>query len=153
MSTVELAETARLVWREELVLGRSGEAPGRVRTGLRVRRAGRALLSQDLAAGPDADGWAGAAVFGGNRTVGSVLVVDPRWTPTPPDARTVVDGALMPLTGPAMLATAVAPDAHTLRARLAALAPTDTTQQQVVHSIEMNEDCTGHRPANQAGRA
>jgi urease accessory protein len=163
LSTVELDAEARLVWREELILGRHGEAPGDGRTALRVRRSGRPLLHQELTVGPRAIAATGPAVLGGARAVGSTLIVDPAWGPEPPPGFTVTDGALCPLAGPAVLATALAPDGHTLRARLGALAPddtfsndaawTDTTRQQAVHSIETNGVCTVDRPASTAGRA
>jgi len=46
--TAELGSRAALVLRETLVLGRSGERPGRLRTATRVTRAGSPLLVEDL---------------------------------------------------------------------------------------------------------
>lgn len=51
--TVDLAATARLVLREEQVLGRAGEPPGRLSIRLTVRRDGRLLLDQQADYGPD----------------------------------------------------------------------------------------------------
>jgi urease accessory protein len=127
VSTVDISRTARLQWREELVLGRHGEAPGDLRASLRVRRDAVPLLAQELAVGPHAVGFDGAAVLGGARAVGTVLVVDPAWLDRVPPGRTVEDGALVGLAGPAMLATAVAPDAHTLRTRLTTLLSVEAT--------------------------
>ncbi|WKX73929.1 urease accessory protein UreD [Streptomyces sp. XD-27] len=113
---VDLAPTARLVLREEQVLGRAGEPPGRLTTRLTVHRAGRPLLDQELAYGPGAPGWDGAAVLGGHRAVGQLLVVDPALADRPP--RPVLLGetaVLTPLAGPALLVTAVAGDALRLR--------------------------------------
>ncbi|MFE3071486.1 urease accessory protein UreD [Streptomyces sp. NPDC059247] len=128
-TVVELAATARLVLREEQVLGRYGEPPGTLTTRLTVRRAGRPLLDQELAFGPGApDGWDGGAVLGGHRAVGQLLVVDPAFEEKPVEPRLLGEhAAVTPLAGPAALVTAVAPDALVLRRLLdeavAALAP------------------------------
>ncbi|MET9432502.1 urease accessory protein UreD [Streptomyces sp. NPDC003036] len=116
-TTVELADTARLVLREEQVLGRHGEAPGTLATRLTVRRAGRALLDQELSYGPGAPGgWDGPAVLAGHRAVGQLLVVDPAFDDEPAEPRALgATAALTPLAGPAALVTAVAPDALRLR--------------------------------------
>ncbi|MEE1928469.1 urease accessory protein UreD [Streptomyces sp. TRM 70351] len=119
--TVDLAPTARLVLREEQVLGRAGEPPGRVATRLTVRRGGRVLLDQEAAYGPGVPGWDGPAVLGGHRTAGQLLVVDPAFADDPPGARLLGDppgdgqALLTPLAGPAVLVTAVAPDGPCLR--------------------------------------
>ncbi|KAB1937112.1 urease accessory protein UreD [Micromonospora sp. ALFpr18c] len=116
-SRVELAAGASLRWRDELICGRYGEAPGGAVVHTQVDYAGRPLLRQSLAVGPHAPGWAGPAVLGGAPATGSLLVVDPS---RPPEAATA-DGSVarLPLAGgPATLWTATAPDAHTLRAHL-----------------------------------
>ncbi|MCX4967928.1 urease accessory protein UreD [Streptomyces sp. NBC_00654] len=114
---VELAATARLVLREEQILGRHGEGTGTFATRLTVRRAGRPLLDQQLAYGPGAPGgWDGPAVLGGHRAVGQLLVVDPYFDAAPARPRLFGDtAALTPLAGPAALLTAVAADARLLR--------------------------------------
>ncbi|MFI8436931.1 urease accessory protein UreD [Streptomyces sp. NPDC079020] len=114
---VELAATARLVLREEQILGRHGESTGTLATRLTVRRAGRPLLDQQLAFGPGAPGgWDGPAVLGGHRAVGQLLVVDPEFDAVPARPRLFGDtAALTPLAGPAVLVTAVAADARLLR--------------------------------------
>lgn len=130
-TTVELAPTARLLLREEQVLGRSGEETGALRSRLTVRRAGRTLLDQETAYGPGVPGWDTCAVLDGHRALGQLLVVDPEWEAEggaqPAAVRLLgeasagrsADGAgqgvLAPLAGPAVLATAVAPDALRLR--------------------------------------
>ncbi|WP_432046510.1 urease accessory protein UreD [Streptomyces asiaticus] len=120
---VELAPTARLVLREEQILGRTGESPGRLTSRLTVHRAGRPLLDQELAHGPGAPGWDGGAVLGGYRAVGQLLVVDPAFDTRPIAPRRLAETAVLtPLTGPAALATAVAPDALHLRRALDAAA-------------------------------
>ncbi|WP_329624713.1 urease accessory protein UreD [Streptomyces sp. NBC_01255] len=128
-TTVSLAATARLVLREEQILGRHGEPPGTLVTRLTVRRGGRPLLDQELAYGPGAPGgWDGGAVLGGHRATGQLLVVDPDFADKPVEARLIGEGAVLaPLAGPAALVTAVAPDALALRrlldTALAELAP------------------------------
>ncbi|MBA4865238.1 urease accessory protein UreD [Streptomyces sp. PSKA54] len=113
----ELAAGGRLVLREEQVLGRAGEAPGRLTSRLTVRRAGRPLLDQELACGPGAPGgWDGPAVLGGHRAVGQLVVVRPEFVHEMPQAALLGEfAALTPLAGPAVLVTAVAPDARHLR--------------------------------------
>ncbi|WP_053667157.1 urease accessory protein UreD [Streptomyces sp. MMG1121] len=114
---VELAAGARLVLREEQVLGRSGEHPGRLTSRLTVRIAGRTVLDQELACGPGAPGgWDGPAVLAGHRAVGQLVVVRPEFTEHPVEARPLGEyAALVPLPGPAALVSAVAPDALGLR--------------------------------------
>ncbi|MDO0931282.1 urease accessory protein UreD [Streptomyces sp. DG2A-72] len=114
---VDLGASARLVLREEQVLGRVGEEPGRLTSRLTVRIAGRTVLDQELACGPGAPGgWDGPAVLGGHRAVGQLVVVRPEFAAEPAVARVVGDtAAVTPLAGPAALVTAVAPDALRLR--------------------------------------
>ncbi|WP_371672996.1 urease accessory protein UreD [Streptomyces sp. NBC_00289] len=114
---VDLGATARLVLREEQVLGRAGEEPGRLSSRLRLRIAGRTVLDQELACGPGAPGgWDGPAVLAGHRAVGQLLVVRPEFADEPVTARVLGEGAaVVPLAGPAALVTAVAPDALRLR--------------------------------------
>jgi urease accessory protein len=113
---VELDTGARLVLREELFLGRHGEQPGAVVQHLQVRLAGRPLLHQQLALGPGAVGWDSAAVTGGRRALGSLVVVDPAWTEHPRGAEALGDiAAILPLPGPAVLVSALANDGLELR--------------------------------------
>ncbi|MEH0421608.1 urease accessory protein UreD [Streptomyces sp. B21-083] len=126
---VDLAPGARLVFREEQVLGRFGEEPGRLSSRLTVRVGERVVLDQELACGPGAPGgWDGPAVLAGHRALGQLVVVRPEFTDTPGEARLLGENAaLVPLAGPAVLVTAVASDALRLRRvldeALAALAP------------------------------
>ncbi|MFJ2026580.1 urease accessory protein UreD [Streptomyces sp. NPDC087897] len=117
---VELAPTARLLLREEQILGRHGEPAGALTTRLTVHRAGRPLLDQQLAYGPGAPGgWNGAAVLAGHRAVGQLLLADPAFVDAPPLSRLLgPTAALTPLAGPAVLVTAVAADARLLRRTL-----------------------------------
>ncbi|MFJ8018894.1 urease accessory protein UreD [Streptomyces sp. NPDC096311] len=116
-SRVELCSGARLVFREEQVLGRVGEQPGRLTSRLTVRLDGRPLLDQELSCGPGAPGgWDGPAGLGGHRALGQLVVVRPEFVSEPPQARLLGEyAALMPLAGPAVLVSALAPDALRLR--------------------------------------
>ncbi|WP_049565811.1 urease accessory protein UreD [Nonomuraea sp. SBT364] len=127
--SVDLAPTARLVLREEQVLGRAGEPPGRLAARLTVRHDGQPLLDQQAVYGPGAPGWDGPAVLAGHRTTGQILVVDPAHGADPPAARLFGDdpgqgqAVLTPLAGPAVLVNAVAPDMVRLRRLLDAAYP------------------------------
>ncbi|MFD1660037.1 urease accessory protein UreD [Streptomyces caeni] len=114
---VDLASGARLVFREEQVLGRAGEEPGRLTSRLTVRLDGRPLLDQEVACGPGAPGgWDGPAVLAGHRALGQLLFVRPEFGSAPMAPRVLGECAtLTPLAGPAVLVTAVAPDARRLR--------------------------------------
>ncbi|MEU9329304.1 urease accessory protein UreD [Streptomyces canus] len=114
---IDLGATSRLVLREEQVLGRAGEEPGRLSSRLVLRVAGRAVLDQELACGPGAPGgWDGPAVLAGHRAVGQLLVVRPEFADQPVTAQVLGEGAaVVPLAGPAALVTAVTPDALLLR--------------------------------------
>uniref|UniRef100_UPI003F498491 urease accessory protein UreD n=1 Tax=Nonomuraea bangladeshensis TaxID=404385 RepID=UPI003F498491 len=131
---VDLAPTARLLLREEIVLGRSGEGPGRLSTRLTVRRDGRSLLEQQTAYGPGAPGWDGPAIVACHRAVGQILIVDPALDRRPPEARLFGDdpatgqAVLTPLAGPAVLITALAPDTLHLRRLLDAAHPVALTR-------------------------
>ncbi|WP_164710702.1 urease accessory protein UreD [Euzebya pacifica] len=74
-TVVDLAADARLVWREELVLGRTGEPAGRLFASLRITRNGRPLLVHAL--DTSLPGWQGPAVTAGARVVGLLVVVGP----------------------------------------------------------------------------
>ncbi|MGA5260551.1 urease accessory protein UreD [Streptomyces griseoincarnatus] len=125
---VDLESGARLVLREELVLGRTGEAPGRLTSRLTVRVDGRPVLDQELDCGPGAPGgWDGPAVLGGHRAAGQLVVVDAEFTEKPIAPGVPADGlAVLQLSGPAVLVSAVAPDALRLR-RLLDRAPASFT--------------------------
>ncbi|MEU6311971.1 urease accessory protein UreD [Streptomyces sp. NPDC047014] len=114
---IRLAPTARLVLREEQVLGRAGEEPGLLRSRLAVTREGRPLLDQELSCGPGAPGgWDGPAGLAGHRALGQLLVVDPAFAARPPRAAVLGEfAAATPLAGPAVLVTVLAPDALRLR--------------------------------------
>ncbi|MFI6335226.1 urease accessory protein UreD [Streptomyces sp. NPDC050535] len=116
-SRVELAAGARLVFREEQVLGRAGEEPGRIGSRLTVLLGGKPLLDQEVTCGPGAPGgWDGPAVLAGHRALGQLLVVRPEFAREPVQAQLLGECAsLVPLAGPAALVTALASDALRLR--------------------------------------
>ncbi|MDQ8046790.1 MAG: urease accessory protein UreD [Solirubrobacteraceae bacterium] len=114
---VELARTARLVWREEFVLGRANEDPGTLDAYMRVERAGQAVLHQHLAIdGSGAGAHRGAALLGGARATGSLLVVGPG---APEHCATVGEpelrGAVLELEAGGRLASATSTSAAILR--------------------------------------
>ncbi|WP_185836928.1 urease accessory protein UreD [Streptomyces sp. WAC 06783] len=125
-TTVHLAPTACLLLREEQVLGRSGERPGRLRSRLTVHRAGHTILDQETAYGPGAPGWDTGAVLGGHRAVGQLLAAGPEFEDDPAEVRALGgepgegQGVRTPLAGPAALTTSVAPDALRVRRLLEA---------------------------------
>jgi urease accessory protein len=112
---VEVAAGGTLVWRDDLVCGRHAEQSGDVHTDLSIRYAGSTLYRHELTVGPRAPGWDGAAVLGGGRAVGSLVLAGPG---LPAAALLGGDAALMPLAGPGMLATAVGTDIRAVRAAL-----------------------------------
>src|SRR6185437_13551474 len=115
-STVTMAGSARVVWVEELVLGRHTEEPGRLHHCFRADVDGRPLLRHDLSLGPGADGWDGPAVLGGNRAVGFRLAAG---ADLPAVDTTLGDGwATLDLSGPGRLTVAAATDLRQSRARL-----------------------------------
>jgi urease accessory protein len=112
-ATVRLEGKGRVWWTEEVVLGRSNEAPGRLDLRLDVDLDGQALVRHQLRIGPDAAGWAGPAVLGGHRAVGFVLHAG---RPGPRVEPSVGEGwAILTLDGPAVMAVAVADDLPGLR--------------------------------------
>jgi urease accessory protein len=114
---VDVGAAGRLVLREEQVLGRVGEEPGRLTSRIRVSVADRVVLDQELACGPGAPGgWDGPAGLAGCRAVGQLVVVRPEFADVPVTPRVLGDhAAVMPLAGPAVLVSAVAADALRLR--------------------------------------
>ncbi|MBV8692770.1 MAG: urease accessory protein UreD [Actinobacteria bacterium] len=108
-AVVSLEAGASLVWREEVVVGRHGEAGGRWTSSLSVDLDAQPLLRHRVELGTGTD-WASPAVGGGARCHGSVLIVgDDRH-----DVRSDARRAVMPLAGPAVLIVATAPDAVAL---------------------------------------
>jgi urease accessory protein len=85
---VRLGAGSSLVLREVLVLGRTGEGPGTLHSGLRVDGPKHPLLAEDLDLGPSAP----PVMLGGARVLDSLLVVG--WPPpeVATDRRLDLDG-------------------------------------------------------------
>jgi urease accessory protein len=151
---VALDSGARLLLREELLLGRHGERPGTVHQRLRVRLGGQPLYQQHLTIGPGIAGWDSPAVAGNHQAIGSLVVVDPAWNDgAPPTKLLADDAARLPLAGPAVLISALAADSlalrHSLDSGLASLGPpwaTDSARWD-------NDDQTGQRPSSASANA
>ena len=116
--SVTLAAGASLLLRDEVLLGRHGEAGGTARSVLRVSYAGRPLLYQSVAVSGTDQASLGPAVLAGHRAVGTLLHAGEPVTEIPAGAAPGM--AVMPLAGPGTLVTALADDAVTLRRRLTA---------------------------------
>jgi urease accessory protein len=114
--TIDLAAGARLLTRDELLLGRHAEDPGTIHQRLRVTYADRPLYHQDLDLGEHAPEWPSPAVADSHLAVGSLLIVDPAWDQGPPPAQALTDRlAALALNGPGVLISALAPDTLSLR--------------------------------------
>lgn len=112
---VQLAETARMRCREVLVLGRSGESPGSLRTSTHLLRGAVPLLRQTLELGNHRLD-ASAAHLTGARVVATETVV---WDDDPLEAASGDWWSLVPLASCGATASALAADAVTARHRLA----------------------------------
>jgi urease accessory protein len=112
-----LSGGASLVLRDEVLLGRHGEAGGTARSVLRVSYAGRPLLRHSLEVAGTDPASLGPALLAGHRAVGTLLHVSESAAAEIPVLATP-EVAVMPLAGPAVLVTALAHDAVTLRRRL-----------------------------------
>ncbi len=111
---IQIADGGSVEWREELVLGREGERPGKWRASLQADLGGKPLLRHVLAIG--SDGWDGPAVIGAARATGSILLAGDN---APASGAVAAEGyAVLPLAASGILITAVASDAVDLRALL-----------------------------------
>lgn len=116
---VHVETGGRLLWREELVLGRHQEEGGSVVSRMSLDVGGHPVLRHELAFGPGPGSWSSAAVGAGARSAGSLVIVDPSWADAPPSAAALGPrAALLSLSGPAVQVTALADDARALRALL-----------------------------------
>jgi urease accessory protein len=77
LSSVDMEEGARLIWREELICGRHGEPPGDATVATSLTYGGKPLLRQALRVGPQAPGHAGPGVLAGAKAVGSLILAGP----------------------------------------------------------------------------
>lgn len=79
-SRVRLVPGASVWWREEWVLGRHGEDPGRWRSRMRLHVGAAPVLVSDTATGPGAPGWESRAVLAGARAFSGVVAVGPAYS-------------------------------------------------------------------------
>jgi urease accessory protein len=105
IAKISLAPSARLLWREEILLGRHSETvPGSWRTGVEVRRADQPLFVGELDLGPASASWKARSVLSGARALISTLVVDADRSESTWPATTATSGsalgAMLPLAGP-----------------------------------------------------
>lgn len=75
VADIDLAADARLVWREEIVLGRHREEPGELSSLMSIDAAGQPVLRQELSVGPGVH--ESALLLSDAAAVGSVTLVDP----------------------------------------------------------------------------
>jgi urease accessory protein len=119
ISRVALEAGASVVWRDEVVLGRKGEPPGRIVSRMDATLEGHPLLRNELTMGGGEPGWDGPAVVGPAKAVGSLLISMPSMTACPvPVTALGPRSAILPLAGPAVLVSALADDNLELRANL-----------------------------------
>jgi urease accessory protein len=127
---VQLARSARLCWREEMILGRAGEAGGVLRTEAHVVREGRPLLRSAAVLGDH--GWDSAALGGSSRTSGTWLGIG---QPPVPGSSEVVDrdvrGAVHRLDDGAHLVSALGDEHPPVRAFLDSSAPCRRHREQI----------------------
>ncbi len=108
-----LAEGGELTATEQVLLGRTGEQPGRWTGTTRVEQAGRPLLHTTVGLGPGAPAW--SPPVAPRAYVSTVRVGGPR-----PDVETGVDAVRLPLPG-GWVGTAWAGELHEAVARLASV--------------------------------
>jgi urease accessory protein len=122
---VDLAEGARLVLREQVVLGRTGEIGGRYRGRLTVRVGGVPLLDTQTVLDAADDALSGPAGSAGFRVFGSVLLAGPD-LPKLDEAAHADPGsrsAVLPLDGPGYLILALGNTSTLVDAALARWPP------------------------------
>lgn len=122
---VNLAEGARLVLREQVVLGRAGETGGRYRGRVTVRVGGVPLLDTQTALDGTDDTLSGPAGSAGFRVFGTMLVAGPD-LPTVDETANAEPGvrsAVLPLDGPGYLTLALGNTSALVEAALARFEP------------------------------
>jgi urease accessory protein len=112
LAEVDLDEDATLLWREEIVLGRHGEPPGRYVSRFDVTAHGGPLLRHELRVDENAGS---TAVLGDAGAAGTVLLAGDDLTTEPYATEGL---SVLPLAGPGVLITALAADTVHLRALL-----------------------------------
>jgi urease accessory protein len=119
---IDLAPGAALVLRDEIILGRHAERGGFCRTRLRVDYGGLPLLRHDVAVDGTDEVSLGPALLAGHRAHGTLLHAG-ALPPSGEAATTGGDVAVMPLAGPGVFVSALAPDSLRLRQLLDAAMP------------------------------
>jgi urease accessory protein len=114
---IDLGHDARLVMREEVLLGRHCEPSGVLRQRLRVHRGGKPVHVQDLELGSGTG--RSPAVLGEHRALGNILVIAPEPLP---EATLLLDrqSLVMPLARGGVLISAVGQDNLEVRRHLQA---------------------------------
>jgi urease accessory protein len=99
---VDVAPSARLYVRDEVILGRSGERPGTWWSDRAISVGGRPLLVSEIGLGPDAPLWAMPNVLGGARAQSSLVLVHRELTGVSAETAECngAVGARLPLAGP-----------------------------------------------------
>lgn len=111
--SVDLAAGASLTLRDELILGRHNERGGACRTRLRVDYDHMPLLRHEVAVDGTDEISLGPAILAGRRAYGTMLYAGPR---LPSHAALASScAAVMPLAGPGVLVSVLAPDSLALR--------------------------------------
>jgi urease accessory protein len=111
---IELGSRAVLRWREELILGRHAEPPGRYASRCDVTLDGVPLVRHELRVDDEAT-YAGRAVLAGAGATGTVVLTGPDLIKEPDTAEGL---AVLPLAGHGVLVCATAENASVLRRRL-----------------------------------
>ncbi|MEX2587925.1 MAG: urease accessory protein UreD [Actinomycetota bacterium] len=116
---VHVSADARLVWREELILGRHGERPGSGSSRMDCVIEAQPVYRNEQVIAGRSRGWDGPAAVGSAKAVGSLLVAAPHLAGQPAQPKILSQtAAIMPLAGPAALASALADDSLVLRTYL-----------------------------------
>ncbi|HTJ38143.1 MAG TPA: urease accessory protein UreD [Dactylosporangium sp.] len=114
-SVVEVADGARLLWREEAVFGRHGEPPGDLRLSTSIRRNSRPWYRSDVAVGPSYPD--GPAILHGARLLATLVATtditemsDKSEIGTISDLSGSLHAAVMPLARGGLVATVIGDD-------------------------------------------
>lgn len=128
-ANVELAASARLLWRDEFILDRRNDTiAGTWSSRLRVVRDGWPVVCTELAVGPGSPLWESPAVLEGARTVSLLVVVDPepvpdQWTSARASLASAT-GVALPLAGPGVQIVAWGDDLVDCRGVIERMVPT-----------------------------
>jgi urease accessory protein len=117
VAEIDLAPSATMVWRDEIVLGRYGEEAGACTVRSRVRRDGRPLLTHDIVLN---EACASPSVLGDAGAVGMLLVVGPHGRSVPAAAPPVAgaETGVFAIDDDVVLITALGRDARAVRTAL-----------------------------------